>query len=441
MPELAPLIPLTVAALAWLIERIRRDLRPWPLHELAGEAAGVDLTPDAAPEPPAWHDTLMAKKGGGSAPDPDPNIGRAALKNAELGEEWLAFAEEQFDYANERQTKLDEMTERVTEQQLATQDRANEWAAEDRERWEETFKPLQDEYIDKAANWDSEARQGEMAAEAKADVMSNAAAQRGASERNMASMGVDPRSGRYAAVDKAGEVNTALAAAGAQNNARQQVRKEGMSLQADALNIGAGLPSQAASGASLGLNAGNSALAGQTGANSMALNNTSIMSQGFQGAMSGNSSMAGILNSQYGNEVNAWSAQKQAEGQSAAALGQAAGSAAGMAMMMSSKDYKEGKQPAGDAMEKIEQMPVEEWQYKQGAPGDDGGQRHIGPYAEDYQRATGKGDGKAIPMQDMIGLQTKAIQEVGLRLDKLENGSPARGGKKRRQTRPAKGGN
>ncbi|MGH2342901.1 hypothetical protein ACRC7T_15630 [Segnochrobactraceae bacterium EtOH-i3] len=52
----------------------------------------------------------------------------------------------------------------------------NAWAAEDRERYQSRFVPLQDAYIKKAQGWDSAARQAQVASEAKADVMSNAAA-------------------------------------------------------------------------------------------------------------------------------------------------------------------------------------------------------------------------------------------------------------------------
>ncbi|RUQ78323.1 tail fiber domain-containing protein, partial [Brucella abortus] len=50
-----------------------------------------------------------------SAPDPDPNIGKAALKQAETGEEWLAFAKDAFAISQERQKELDALTKRVTE--------------------------------------------------------------------------------------------------------------------------------------------------------------------------------------------------------------------------------------------------------------------------------------------------------------------------------------
>lgn len=83
--------------------------------------------------------------GGGSAPKPDKNIGLAALKSAELGEQSLAWAK----------------------QRAKTTD---QWAAQDRLRAKTVFQPLQDQYIKSAKTWASKGRQSQAAAEAVADV-------------------------------------------------------------------------------------------------------------------------------------------------------------------------------------------------------------------------------------------------------------------------------
>lgn len=83
-------------------------------------------------------------KGGGSAPSPDPNIGVAALKQAEIGKGWLDFAQEQFKVGNIRQEGLDALTKRITEQQINAQDNTSQWAQADRNRYETTFRPLED---------------------------------------------------------------------------------------------------------------------------------------------------------------------------------------------------------------------------------------------------------------------------------------------------------
>lgn len=273
------------------------------------------------------------KGGGGSAPAPDPNIGVAALKNAELGEDWLKFAEEQFAVGNIRQEEMDELTKTVIDQQLATQEQQAGWATEDRARYKEKFQPLEDAYADEAKNYATPEKQAQAAAEAKTDVQKAAATQTAVQQRNMASMGINPASGRFAGVTRADTTNTALAAAGAQNNARTMVRDKGLALKADAINMGKGLPSQAATAAGIGLNAGNSAVGNQGAANANFYQNNQTMERGFGGAMQGYSNQGNILSNLYGKQVDAWSAQQQAAGASAAGTGQMVGTVVGAGIM------------------------------------------------------------------------------------------------------------
>ena len=358
----------------------------------------------------------MGKKSA-KAPAPDPAIGQAATVSAETSREWLQFSREQYAADNVRQDKTDALTERVVAQQMALQDRSNAWATEDRARYKSIYQPMEDEYAAEANNWDSPERQAQMAAEAKADVLGSAAQAQEANTRQMASMGINPNSGRFAGVDRANDTQTALAAAGAQNNARTTARSQGMAMKADALNIGKGLPSQAATAAGLSLNSGNSAMGNQIAGQSAAMMGTQIMGQGYQGAMAGAGQQASILNQQYQGQLSSWGAQQQADAQGTAGLWSGLGTAAGVGMMMfSSKDFKENKQPVDGALSAINSMPVEEWDYKEGMG--DGG-RHIGPYAEDFQRATGKGDGKTIPVIDAIGVTVKAVQELDQKIEQL----------------------
>jgi hypothetical protein len=360
-------------------------------------------------------------KGGGSAPAPDRNIGLAALQNAALGKEWLSFAREQFKEANIRQADIDELTKRIGESQLTTQDQANQWSRDDRARWESEFKPIEDEIITEAKRAGGEEAQAAAAAAAKADVLGSAQAQKRAGEINMASMGVNPNSGRWNAAADATNTQVALASAGAQNTARNMERDRGIALKADAANMGRGLPSQAASGAALGLQAGNYALGGAMGAQGSFINNTGIMGQGFQGAMQGNSSMANILNQQHQNQLQAWSANQQAAGAGWGGLMQGIGTLGGAAMsagIISDENKKKGKKKIkdGEALEAVKGMPVEEWQYKKGVA-DEG--KHVGTYAQDFKAQTGKGDGKTIPVQDAIGVTMKAIQDLDSKVEKM----------------------
>lgn len=190
-----------------------------------------------------------------------------------------------------------------------------------------------------------------------------------------------------------------------------------MSLQGDAINLGSGLGVNPATSLGLSSSTGSAAFGTTAANNAQSAGNANIMGAGYQGAMSGYNQQASILNTQFQNQL----AAQQANNQSSSSLWGGLGSLAGMGMMaFSSKELKEDKTPIEDgaALEAINSMPVEEWKYKEGVA-DEG--QHIGPYAEDFQRATGKGNGKMINLVDGMGLTMKAVQDLSKKVDKLAN--------------------
>jgi len=355
-------------------------------------------------------------KSAGSAPDPDPNIGVAALKQAETGEQWLSFAKDAFQVSEQRQVELDALTQKVTNQQLGlATDQAN-WSREDRARYDSTFRPIEDSFVRDATNYATDARQSQASAEARSDVKTAAAGARAANERNLASMGVDPTSGRYAGVQASTDLNQTLLEAGASNTARQSIRDKGLALKADVVNLGRGLPASAAAGAAGSVSASGTALGGNQATNAQALAAPSIVSQGYSGAQQGYAGMGSTLNQQYGLQLDAWKTQQQMKAQSMSGIGSFLGGVVGL--FASDENVKENKVPIedGEALDAINNMPVEEWDYKAGVA-DEG--RHVGTYAQDFKRETGKGDGKTIAAQDAIGLTMKAVQDLDKKIDKL----------------------
>lgn len=429
-------------------------------------------------------------KGSSKAPSPDPQIGRAALKEAETGEQWLAFALDNFKVSTGRQKEIDALTEevtrmqmglakdqqaytktitdrqfglaqgqadltkRVTDQQLKQAAWFQDIAKDDRARYEEAFRPAEEAFVKEALGYGSDQRQAQAAAEAKADVLGNAAAARATAAREAASMGVNPASGRFAGIERAGRMETALAAAGAENAARTAVRDKGLALKGDVANFGRGIPAQAAQSAAAGLGASGSALSGagtsaqfglQAGNSAIAnmgsaatlgigtagqgltnlqnsnrewLASTSLPNAGFQGQMRGYESQAGLLQNQYNSQLDAWKTEQDMAAKNAAGIGSALGSVLGMFSFTSDENLKEDKKaiPEGEALDALKAMPVEEWNYK---PGVEDGGRHIGTYAQDFAAATGKGDGRTIPAQDAIGITMKAVQDLDAKVDSL----------------------
>lgn len=354
-------------------------------------------------------------KGSSSAPAPDPKIGEAALKQAQTGEDWLSFARDAFAVSEVRQKELDDLTNRVTEQQLGLATDQAKWSREDRERYNTVYKPIEDKFVDEASNYATEERQSEAAAEARADVQTAAANNRAATERANAAVGITPGSGRFAGVQAASDLGTTLTEAGAANTSRQAVRDKGLALKADVVNLGKGLPAQAAAGAGGSVAASGTALSGSQASNSQALAASNIMNSGFSGAMQGYAGQGSLLSNQYGLQLDAWKTQQQMKAQSAGGIGSFLGGVAGL-IYKSDENAKENKEPIedGTALEAVRDMPVEAWDYKEGVA-DEG--RHVGTYAQDFAKQTGLGDGRNIAAQDAIGITMKAVQDLDKKLD------------------------
>lgn len=306
--------------------------------------------------------------GGGSAPKPDPNIGIAALKSAETGEQMLTWMKDQAEITNA-------------------------WAAEDRERWDTVFKPLQDDFIKEAEGWDSSARKTEVAQQAVADVRQQTANAEAGRVRQAMAMGVNPNSSRFQAGGREAALQGGLAAAGAQNTARRRVEQEAEAKRANAINMGSGLAVNPAT--SMGISNG-------------------AMQAGGAAAMQGYNQQGDLLNTQYQQQMQSW----QAGQSSLTGLMGGLGTLAGM-FMPSSKAIKTDKKPLGDgeALGAIRKMPVERWRYKDGQG--DGG-THIGPYAEDFAKATGQGDGKAIDIISALGVTMGAIRDLDKKVDQMK---------------------
>ena len=335
------------------------------------------------------------------APAPDSRLGEAAAAQARLGEEWLNFAKEQFAVSEGRQAELDAITKDVTARQLGLAEEAASNARADRERYNTVFKPIEDKYVAEATNYASPERQAQAAAEARATVQTQAQLAREASERRLAAMGVRPDSGRAASMQAVTDTATTLGIADAENRARAGVRDKGMALEADVVNLGRGLPAQAAAGVNQSASLDGSAV-GLTGASNDAfLRNTQIMGTGFDAASRGYGGQAGILGNLHQGQLDVWQTNRQAQADEMAGWGSAIGTGVGL-LLRSDDEVKEDKRPVpeGEALDAVKNMPVEEWDYKQGV--EDGG-RHIGTYAQDFKKQTGKGDGKTIPVVDAIG--------------------------------------
>jgi hypothetical protein len=138
-----------------------------------------------------------------------------------------------------------------------------------------------------------------------------------------------------------------------------------------------------------------------------------IPREGAQAALEPSRIMAEIA---AGNERRALQARESQRG----FLGDTIGSvASGLGSAFCSQSVKENKRSPYEFMEKIKQLPVEVWDYKEGI---EDSSTHLGPYAEDFKEIFGLGDGTKIPFIDMMGVVLMGQKEMIDRLEALENG-------------------
>lgn len=340
------------------------------------------------------------------APTPDPAIGEAARMNAEVAKEALGWYKDL--YSNEllpMQKEQQALGRNLIDRYLASMDEQSEFAKEQKEYYDQTFKPLEQQVARDAMDYDSAAnieRRSGIAAANVAQQFSNAQQE---SARNLSRYGLNPNSSAFAATNEKLMREKALQTAGAQTGAAFDTMDRGIALRAGAANFGRNMPNTAAAYYGNANNAGGQAFGTSSGMQQSAANNAGVMGQGFNSFYQGNTAAGNLYLGDFNARMRGFEAQSAMTGD----LFKAAGTAAGA--FFSSKDYKEDKKAIGKgkALKAVEKMDVESWKYKDGV---EDGKRHVGPYAEDFKRETGMGTGKAINVQDAIGITMKAVQDL-----------------------------
>ena len=191
----------------------------------------------------------------------------AARIQSELGREQLAFARDQYE-------RTAPMLESVANQQMRAQDEQMQQARDYYDYQTSTFRPLERSIVQDAERFNTEAYREQLASQAAADAGRAFGISQQQNQRAMASMGVNPNSGRFAGMQNASGLQQAAMRANAMTGTRQQADQMGYARQLDAAGLGRGL-----AGASLG------AYGGATGAGSAAGQSAQSAGQNYMGNM------------------------------------------------------------------------------------------------------------------------------------------------------------
>ena len=243
----------------------------------------------------------MGKKNN-AAPDYTPlaNASNAAnAKMSQLGQDQLDFAKKQYETNNPLMQDIARKQGLAMDQQLAQGKDYYDYN-------KSTFRPLEQKMVADAQTFDTDAYRNQLATKASADAGLAFSQQNQSNERRMASMGVNPNSGRFQGMAQQSGLMQAGAKAGMMTGARERAQQTGYARKLDAVGMGRGLAGASTAAYGSAMNAGNSAVGnmGQAGGQYM-----QGMAQGAGTIGSGYSMQLGglgnVLNSQTQMSVNA----------------------------------------------------------------------------------------------------------------------------------------
>jgi hypothetical protein len=353
--------------------------------------------------------------GKGTTVEQDPAVGKAAEANAAVASRAQDLAEQQWNWNKSLTEKYAPLYENLINSAIASQNASTQQAQDQWKQYQDVFQPIEDQFAEQAANYNSPAEQAKREGLAAADVGAQFDAAQDQTAREMGRMGVSPTSsmGLQAITDQNNK--EALAKAGAITGARNNVELTGLQALQSAAQFGRNQVGTSIAAGSAALQGGNSAaglMADQT-----AQGNAAGTTQGLLGtAVAGNNSAGNML-------LNQWQTQVQQQANQDSGLGSLLGTLGGAAITKwSSKKLKEDKRPVDDrqALEGLKKVPIESWKYKDGI--EDGG-RHTGPYAEDMHAQFGDGvapGGAGLDMVSVSGVHHAAIRALANDMDQVK---------------------
>lgn len=270
--------------------------------------------------------------GGGSsesAPTADPRMLAAANSASQIGDTEQSLAGQYLDTVKSQYSELmplvqsymqDQSNLATTQQGIASKE--NALGDQQTQQWQDL--------LTSAENYNSDSNREQLASQSMADIASAYQSQRQQALDTMARYGVNPNSGRFAALNSQLSNQQAADTAAAATKARQTAEQTGYQRTLDADNSALGTNATNSYGAALA--AGNSASAAQSsgisaleGANST-LTSGITGASGIYGAAANAYGTAGdIYGNQYNTEAKTYAADQSAEATAAAGLGNLAG--------------------------------------------------------------------------------------------------------------------
>ena len=352
------------------------------------------------------------------APAVDPQV---AVINGRIA----ANAERQQQLAEQSYAKQSSLADEFMPMFRSQIEQSNKDAATSRDRGDQqwasytnNFQPLENKMASTALGYDTSGRREQEAQTAVSDVATRFGLARDDRNRNMASMNIDPSSGRAMAMDNAAGIEQAKAEAGGANAARRNVEMTGLNLVDNAAKFGRNMPGTSLQTAALASQQTGQASGQVGGLSSMVAQPGQVASAGLGQA----SNTYGNANAGYMAQFNS---QSQAANQKNSMFGDLLGAglkAGAMFAIPSSRKLKRvgAKVDGRKASDAVEKSPSKSWAYKPGL-GDGNTKDRQGPIAEELHAvAPDVSNGKEIDGIALFGLHHAAIGNQASRLRDIE---------------------
>lgn len=202
-----------------------------------------------------WLQRPLLEKKDSNPPDYTPMANaskEAAQIMAGLGREQLDFARQQYNDAKP-------LFQQIVGSQIAAQNETMRQARDYYDYQVNTYRPLEQGLVRDAQQFDTDAYREQLATKAAADAGRAFSGTQAATQRAMASMGVNPNSGRFASLQNQNALGLAAQQANAMTNTRQQAEQVGYARKLDAAGLGRNLAGASNAAYGMALNAGNAA--------------------------------------------------------------------------------------------------------------------------------------------------------------------------------------
>jgi len=272
----------------------------------------------------------MGKQKAPAAPNYAPIINaqsQAAINSQNMANQQFGWAQNQ--YAADRAN-----TDKVVNAALQTQGALSTNAAADRARYDTTYVPAEDQFLQTAQSYADPAKVNDRAASAAGDVSQQFDVARANAQRQLEAYGVDPTQTRAAALDLSTRTQEAAARASAMNVSRRQDAVTGQQMLGQAIGQGQQTAARGLQEQGLALQAGQSAVSNDLATTASGANTMGTAPQYTQIANSSLAGAASTTNSAYQNKLDEYKANQA----SSSGLGSLLGTVAGYGL----KSYDSG---------------------------------------------------------------------------------------------------